>query len=297
MDTENKIKQEVTDKSLQDALLFSQNWEAIEKPNSIVIDEASNDSYGKFILEPLHKGFGVTIGHSLRRVLLSSLVGTAIYAIKIEGISHEYESIRGVREDILQIILNLKEVIFKANISEDITLKLEVTGAQQVTAKQIITQGKVSIANEDKILCSLEQGAKIEMTLYLKMNRGLVSSEENFAEDMPIGTIFLDSNHSPIQKISYEVQDTLVGKKTDHDRLVFEIWTNGGIEPVNAISYAAKILTDYYKIFINFDEKSVVAIEEIKPLETPPKVENDHLKRSINELELSVRAVNCLLLE
>ena len=292
MDTENKIKQEVTDKSLQDALLFSQNWEAIEKPNSIVIDEASNDSYGKFILEPLHKGFGVTIGHSLRRVLLSSLVGTAVYAVKIEGVSHEYESMRGVREDVLQIILNIKEVIFKANVSEDITLKLEAKGPQQVLAKQIQTQGLVSIANEEKVLCSLEQDTKIDITLYLKMNRGLVSSEENFTEDVPMGAIFLDSNHSPIQKISYEVQDTLAGKRTDHDKLIFELWTNGGIEPVNAISYAAKILTDYYKIFINFDEKSVVK-EEPKQL-LAVQTENNHLKRNINELELSVRAVNCL---
>ncbi len=292
MDAENKAEQEVTDKNLHDALLFSQNWETIEKPNSVVVDTTSNGSYGKFILEPLHKGFGVTIGHSLRRVLLSSLVSTAVYAVKIEGVSHEYESMRGVREDVLQIILNIKEVVFKANVSEDIILKLEAKGSQQVTAKQIQTQGLVSIINEDKVLCSLEQDAEIEMTLYLKMNRGLVSSEENFMEDMPIGTIFLDSNHSPIQKISYEVQDTLVGKKTDHDRLIFELWTNGGIEPVNAISYASKILTDCYKIFINFDEKSIVT-EKPKQLVTV-QTENDHLKRSINELELSVRAVHCL---
>ena len=292
MDAENKTEKEVTDKNLQDALLFSQNWEAIDKPNSIAVDPTSNDSYGKFLLEPLHKGFGVTIGHSLRRVLLSSLVGTAVYAVKIEGVSHEYESIRGVREDVLQILLNLKEVIFKANMSEDVTLKLEAEGAQQVTAKQIQTQGVVGIINEDKVLCSLEQNAKIEMTLYLKMNRGLVSSEENFTEDMPVGTIFLDSNHSPIQRISYEVQDTLVGKKNDHDKLVFELWTNGGIEPVNAMSYAAKILIDNYRVFINFDEKSTV-VKEPKPL-APVQTENDHLKRGINELELSVRAVNCL---
>ena len=269
MDTENKIKQEVTDKSIQDALLFCQAWEAIEKPDFIAIDSASNDSYGKFTLEPLHKGFGVTIGHSLRRVLLSSLVGTAVYAVKIEGVSHEYESMRGVREDVLQIILNIKEVVFKANVSKDITLKLEAKGPQQVLAKQIQTQGLVSIANEEKVLCSLEQDAKIDITLYLKMNRGLVSSEENFTEEVPMGTIFLDSNHSPIQKISYEVQDTLAGKRTDHDKLIFEVWTNGGIEPVNAISYAAKILTDYYKIFINFDEKSVVKEEPKQLLKVP----------------------------
>ena len=260
---------------------------------TIVVDNTSNDFYGKFIpLEPLHKGFGVTIGHSLRRVLLSSLVSTAVYAVKIEGVSHEYESIRGVREDVLQIILNIKEVVFKANVSEDIILKLEAKGAQQVTAKQIQNQGLVSIINEDKVLCSLEQDANIEITLYLKMNRGLVSSEENFTEDMPIGTIFLDSNHSPIQKIYYEVQDTLVGKKTDQDRLTFELWTNGSIEPINAISYASKILIDYYRVFINFDEKKVVA-KEPKQL-VAVKTENDHLKRSINELELSVRAVHCL---
>ena len=290
MDAENKIEKKVTDKNLQDALLFNQNWEVIEKPESVVVDNTSNDFYGKFILEPLHKGFGVTIGHSLRRVLLSSLVSTAVYAVKIEGVSHEYESIRGVREDVLQIILNIKEVVFKANVSEDIILKLEAKGAQQVTAKQIQNQGLVSIINEDKVLCSLEQDANIEITLYLKMNRGLVSSEENFTEDMPIGTIFLDSNHSPIQKIYYEVQDTLVGKKTDQDRLTFELWTNGSIEPINAISYASKILIDYYRVFINFDEKKVVA-KEPKQL-VAVKTENDHLKRSINELELSVRAVH-----
>ena len=288
------IKKDTSHSEINDAnaLLFHKNWTGLEIPESVSFDNLSNDNYGKFTLDPLHKGFGVTVGHSLRRVLLSSLVNVAVYAVKIEGVGHEYESISGIREDVLQIVLNIKELAFKAHLDDDICLKLQAKGPKLVTAKDIDTQGLLTIIDENKVICSLEENAEINMSLYLRMNRGFVSAEENFTEDMSVGTIFLDSNHSPIKKVAYEVQDTKLGKKSDHDKLIFEIWTNGGISPIDAVCFASKILRDYYKAFVNFDEKKVV-IE--KPEDTvTEKEENPHLTRSIEELELSVRSAHCL---
>lgn len=284
---------EIEDNKNVNALLFHQNWSKLEIPKKIQFDLASKtDSYGKFIIDPLYKGFGITIGHSLKRVLLSSLVSTAVYAVKIEGINNEYESIRGIREDVLQIILNIKELIFNINVSDDITLKLSAKGPKLVTAGDIQTSAFVSLANKDKVICSLDDNVSIDITFYLKMNRGFVSSEENYTDNMPIGTIFIDSNHSPIEKIKYEIQDTKLGKKADHDKLIFELWTNGCINPTDAVCYAAKILIDYYKSFINFEEDSIVVEKtEKKVLE---QEENHNLNRNINELELSVRSAHCL---
>ncbi len=274
------------------ALLFHENWTSLEKFGKLEFDSTSNDSYGKFVLDSLCKGFGVTIGHSLRRVLLSSLINIASYAVRIEGISHEYESIRGVKEDILQILLNIKEIVFKPHVNEDICLELEATGPKRVTAKEIDTKGMVTVVNENQTICSLEQGAKIKIYLYLRMSRGFVTSEDNFTSDMPEGTIFLDSNHSPVQRISYEVQNTSVEKRTNYDKLIFELWTNGALDPRDAVCYAGKILCEYYRPFINFDEE-LVTIDKKEEEEAIPE-ENPNLKRTIDELELSVRSLNCL---
>ncbi|MGK0288970.1 MAG: DNA-directed RNA polymerase subunit alpha [bacterium] len=273
--------------------LFRDQWEEMDIPKTLDFDrESFNDKYGKFILEPLYKGFGVTIGHSLRRVLLSSLQATAVYAVKIEGVSHEFESIKGIREDVLQIILNLKELQLRQNVQGDVTLELIQAGPKTVTAADISGFGKVEVTNPDQVICHLDEGAELEMSLYVRMNRGFVSAEDNHDEDLPIGTIFLDSNHSPIKQVKYEVQQTRVGQRTDFDKLVFEVWTSGSLTPDEALSYSAKILKEYYSAFINFDEEAIQPIEEEEEEEKP--YENPNLYRSVNELELSVRSINCL---
>lgn len=274
------------------ALLFHENWTSLGSFGDLTFDPSSNDSYGKFVLDPLYKGFGVTIGHSLRRVLLSSLISMAAYAVRIEGISHEYEIIRGVKEDVLQILLNIREVVFKPYINEDICLELEVNKSKQVTARDIVTKGLVEIINPESPICFLEKDIDLKIFIYLKMNRGFVTSENNFSSDLPEGSIFLDSNHSPIQKVFYEVQDTRVEKQTDYDKLVFELWTNGAINPQDAICYAAKILCEYYRTFINFDEEIVSVQRDDEDVSLPD--ENPNFQRSVDELELSIRSLNCL---
>ena len=274
--------------------VIRRSWEGLEVPDSLQVDvESFNEHYGKFILEPLHKGFGITIGHALRRTLMSSLCGSAVYGVKIEGVSHEFETIKGIQEDVTQIVLNLKELEIEQFKDESIALELIAAGPQVLTAGSISTFGKVNIVNPDHVICTLDQEATIEMTLFVKMNRGFVSAEENYDGDLPIGTIFLDSNHSPVKRVKYEVSNTRVGQKTDYDKLIFQLWTNGGVKPEDAMAYAAKIVKEYLTFFINFDEESIKPVEEEIEEEEKP-YENPHLYRSVNELELSVRSINCL---
>ncbi len=259
-----------------------------------VARESFGESYGKFIFEPLHKGFGITVGHAMRRVLLSSLRGSSVYGVKIEGVSHEFETIKGIRDDVLQIILNLKGLEMRQHDEEDIILELVAAGPKEVTGADISTFSKVDIMNPDHVICNLDQDATLEMNLFVRMNRGFVSAEENSNNDLPIGTIFLDSNHSPVKRVQYEVTNTRVGQKTDYERLVFQLWTNGGVRPDDAMGYAAKILKEYFNPFINFDEESIKPIEEEETEGEEKVYENPHLYRSVNELELSVRSINCL---
>ncbi len=274
--------------------ILQKNWEGLEIPKTLKVNQESfSESYGKFNLEPLHKGFGVTVGNSMRRVLLSSLRGCAVYGVKIEGVSHEFETVKGIREDVLQIILNLKGLEIRQFDEGDIALELIAAGPKIVTGADISTFGKVEIMNPDCVICHMDQEATMEMSLYIRIARGFISSEENDDKDLPVGTIFLDSNHSPIKRVLYEVTNTRVGQKTDYEELIFQIWTNGGVRPDDAMAYAAKILKEYCKPFINFDEDAVRPIEE--RVEEEEKVyENPHLYRSVNELELSVRSINCL---
>lgn len=273
---------------------FQRNWEGLNIPKTLQVEHNEDKAdHGTFVLEPLHKGFGITIGNSLRRVLLSSLRGSAIYGVKIEGVSHEFETIKGIQEDVLQIILNLKELEIRQEVDEDISIELIAEGSKVVTGSDISTFGKATIMNPDKILCHLDQNSTLEMTLFIKHNLGFVSAEENYDSDLPVGTIFLDSYHSPIKKVHYEVTNTRVGHKTDYDKLTFQLWTNGGVLPDDAISYASKILKEYLNPFINFDEDSIEPIVEEEDNEEKP-FDNPHLHRSVNELELSVRSINCL---
>ncbi|MBU3917180.1 DNA-directed RNA polymerase subunit alpha [bacterium] len=259
-----------------------------------VARETLGETYGKFIFEPLHKGFGITVGHAMRRVLLSSLRGSAVYGVKIEGVSHEFETIKGIQEDVLQIILNLKGLDICQHDEEDITLELIAAGGKTVTGGDISTFGKAEIKNPEHVICTLDQEATLEMILYIRMNRGFVSAEENSDNDFPVGTIFLDSNHSPVKRVQYEVSNTRVGQKTDYESLAFQLWTDGGVRPEDAMGYAAKILKEYFNPFINFDEDSIKPIEEEVIVGEEKVYENPHLYRSVNELELSVRSINCL---
>ncbi|OGG93673.1 MAG: DNA-directed RNA polymerase subunit alpha [Candidatus Lambdaproteobacteria bacterium RIFOXYD12_FULL_49_8] len=273
---------------------FQKNWEGLEIPETIQVTRSEQDVYyGKYTLEPMHKGFGLTIGHALRRCLLSSLRGSAVFGIKIEGVSHEFETIKGIREDVLQIVLNVKQLQLKQFTEDNLAMELIAEGPAIVTAGDISTFSKAEIMNPDQVICHLDKGATLEMTLYSKLNRGFISAEENHDGDLPIGTIFLDSNHSPISRVNYEVTNTRVGQKTDYDKLIFELWTNGGVAPDDAVAYGAKILKEYLNPFINFDEDSIQPIVEVVA-EEEKSYENPHLYRSVNELELSVRSINCL---
>ena len=275
-------------------VLFQKNWEGLEIPEGITVERSEGDDFfGNYVLEPLHKGFGITIGHALRRVLLSSLRGSAVYGVRIEGVSHEFETIKGIQEDVLQIILNIKQLKLKQMVEENISLELIAEGPMVVTAGDISTMGKVEVMDPDQVICHLDEGSTLEMTLYCKYNRGFVSAEENHDEDLPIGTIFLDSNHSPVKKVQYEITNTRVGQKTDYDKLNFHLWTNGCVQPDDAIAYGAKILKDHFSPFLNFDEEAIEPLEEAKE-EEDKTYENPNLYRSVNELELSVRSINCL---
>ncbi|MCZ6646347.1 MAG: DNA-directed RNA polymerase subunit alpha [SAR324 cluster bacterium] len=272
--------------------MYTRNWETLQHPKRLEVESNTySNTHGKFIIEPLEKGFGITIGHALRRVLLSSLQGCAIIAVKIEGVSHEFEGISGIQEDVVQIILNLKALQLKQ--LEDGVHELELVGAgpTQLTGADIVTGGKVEILNPDLVIANLDEGTTLELRMYATLNNGYVTAEENHDEDLPVDTIYLDSVHSPIKRINYEVQHARVGQKTDYDKLLFEIWSNGAMEPSDALAYGAKILKEYMNVFINFDdevpEEEPAQIEEIDPV-------NDNLYRPVSELELSVRSINCL---
>jgi DNA-directed RNA polymerase subunit alpha len=272
--------------------MYTRNWEALQSPKRVEVEQSTySTNHGKFIIEPLERGFGITIGHALRRVLLSSLQGCAIIAMKIEGVSHEFEGIPGVQEDVVQIILNLKALQLRQ--LEDGVHEMELVGAgpARLTGGDIVTGGKVEVLNPDLVIANLDEGATLEMRMYATMNNGYVTAEENEQEELPVDVIYLDSVHTPIKRINYEVQHARVGQKTDYDKLLFEIWSNGALEPSEALAYAAKILKEYMNIFINFDDE---VVEEEPRYDDEPSLVNENLYRPVSELELSVRSINCL---
>jgi len=272
--------------------MYTRNWEALQLPKRIEFDsDSSTPNYGRFVIEPLEKGFGTTIGHALRRVLLSSLQGCAVIAVKIEGVSHEFEGISGVHEDALQICLNLKQLQLNQLIEGTHELELVGEGPATLRGKDVVTGGKVEVLNPDLVIATLDEGATLEMRLHVAMSKGYVTAEENQAHDLPTDVIYLDSVHTPIKRINYEVQNARVGQKTDYDKLAFEIWTNGAVSPRDALGYAAKIIKEYLTPFINFDEET--ASEEPMHSGSPSDL-NENLYRPVSELELSVRSINCL---
>ncbi len=271
---------------------FAKNWMSIAKPKKLQFESQNLKSdYAKFSLDPLEPGFGTTIGHSLRRVLLSSIRGSAVFAVQIDGVTHEFSNIPGIVEDMVQVILNIKELQTEQFVDEVVELELIGEGPCVIKAGDISTFEKAEILNPDLVLATLQKGATVSMTMYSRFNKGYVTSEENQQEDLPVGTIYLDSNHSPVSRINYDVVNSRVDQKTDYDRLNFELWTNGSVKPTDCLAYAAKIIKEHMDVFINFDESSIKDEPEEEIEEEPL---NENLYRSVSELELSVRSINCL---
>ena len=271
---------------------FAKNWMSIAKPKKLQFESQNLKSdYAKFSLDPLEPGFGTTIGHSLRRVLLSSIRGSAVFAVQIDGVTHEFSNIPGIVEDMVQVILNIKELQVEQFVDEVVELELIGEGPCVIKAGDISTFEKAEILNPDLVLATLQKGATVSMTMYSRFNKGYVTSEDNQHEDLPVGTIFLDSNHSPVNRINYDVVNSRVDQKTDYDRLNFELWTNGSVKPIDCLAYTAKIIKEHMDVFINFDESSIKDEPEEEIEEEPL---NENLYRSVSELELSVRSINCL---
>jgi DNA-directed RNA polymerase subunit alpha len=249
------------------------------------------DKYGQFNAQPFERGFGTTIGNSLRRVLLSAVEGAAITAVKIEGVLHEFSSIPGVVEDATDIILNLKQIPLKINVEGPKTLYLNVDQPGEVTSRMIQEDPDVEILDKDVSIATVSEGGALHIEMRVKIGRGYVSAEKNFDEDLPIGYIPVDSVHSPIRKVNYSVESARLGQMTDYDKLTLDVWTNGAITPQDAIGLAAKLIKDHMSIFINFLETEEV---EEAPHDRESPIYNENLDRSVEELELSVRSYNCL---
>jgi DNA-directed RNA polymerase subunit alpha len=272
--------------------MIHKNWTDLIKPKRLEVDSETHDRfYGKFVCEPLERGFGTTLGNSLRRVLLSSLRGSAITAVRIKDVFHEFSAIPGVLEDITEILLNLKQVRLKMAGEGLKILALEASGAGEVKAADIQTDGLVEILNPDHHIATLAADGQLVMEMTVKSGKGFVPAEANKDEDQPIGYIPLDATFSPIRKVNYVVTQARVGQRTDYDKLTLEVWTDGSLTPENAVGFAAKILKEHLSMFINFEEEPS-GLEE-KAAEEAPAF-NENLYRGVNELELSVRAANCL---
>ena len=262
------------------------------RPKKIEVEEGTDDGrYGKFVAEPLERGYGVTIGNSLRRILLSSLEGSAITSVQIEGVMHEFSTIPGVMEDVTNIILNLKEVVPRLDEKEEAHVRIEAVGPTKVTASMITGDSNCVILNPNAHIATLGDGAKLNMTLTVKTGRGYSPSERNKVEGAPVGTIFIDAIFSPIRRVNYVVTNARVGQRTDYDKLTMEIWTDGSIDPRSAVAQGAHILVDQLGLFVG--ENLILEREEPK-VEEPKNKFNENLFRRIDELELSVRSANCL---
>ena len=268
------------------------NWQQMIKPEKVQV--SSNPSYGKFVCEPLERGFGITIGNSLRRIILSSLYGAAITSVKFDGVMHEFSVIPGVLEDVSEIILNLKEVRFRLADTEPKTVRLEFSGEGEVTAGDILSDdGRCEVLNPKHHIATLSEKGKLNMTMTVNYGKGYSLAESNKDEDAPAGTIPIDAVFSPIRRVNYVVGNARVGQRTDYDKLTMEVWTDGSLLPEDAVAFAAKILKDQMTIFINFDEELEPTPEERSDDGASPKF-NENLYRSVEELELSVRSANCL---
>ncbi|HLT58495.1 MAG: DNA-directed RNA polymerase subunit alpha [Limnochordales bacterium] len=261
----------------------------MEKPRIETVE--ATDTYGKFVVEPLERGYGITLGNSLRRILLSSLPGAAVTSVRIDGVLHEFSTIPGVVEDTTDIILNLKQLLLKLHTEGPVTLRLEAEGEGEVTAAHIEHSADVEILNPDLHIATLDKGGRLSMEMTVEKGRGWVPAERNKKPDQPIGVIAVDSIFSPVTKVNYTVQDTRVGQKTDYDQLELEVWTDGSVRPEEAVSLAAKILIEHLRLFVNLTDETDDMEILVRKDESP---KDRVLSMSIDELELSVRSYNCL---
>jgi DNA-directed RNA polymerase subunit alpha len=269
-------------------------WKGFQRPKRLEVErETLTDRFGRFHAQPFERGFGTTIGNALRRVLLSSIEGAAITAVKIEGVLHEFSPIPGVVEDATDIILNLKQIPLKLHVDYTKTLYLRVNKSGEVRARDIEGDADVEILEPDAHIATVAAGGKLLMELRLKRGRGYVSADKNFDEDLGIGWIPVDSIHSPVKKVNYLVEAARLGQTTDYDKLTLDVWTNGSVNPRDAVSLAAKLVRDHLNIFVNLDE----TMEQPQDAQAEPTrvgALNEHLDKSVEELELSVRSYNCL---
>ena len=269
------------------------NWTDFQIPNRLNVDtESLTVNFGRFYAAPFERGFGTTVGNSIRRALLSSIEGAAITAVKIEGVEHEFSSIKGVVEDATDIVLNLKQVPFRMHGAGPKTLSISKKGAGIVTSADIVADGDVEILDQDVHIATISAGGSLEVEMRMKQGRGYVSAELNNDDDLSVGYIPIDSVHTPIKKVNYSVDQTRQGSNTEYDRLTIEVWTDGSVKPEDSIGLAAKLVKDHMSIFVNFEEEE----EEFKyeDIARPPLMRNDLLDKSVDELELSVRSYNCL---
>lgn len=262
-----------------------------EKPKIHKIEEDNN--YGKFVIEPLERGYGTTLGNSLRRILLSSLPGAAITDVQIDGVLHEFSTIPGVLEDVTLIILNLKKVALSMEFEDSQALEINVTGPMEVTAGDIQSNSDVEVLNPEQYICTVADGAELHVRMNANKGRGYVSANDNkaLADDMPIGVLPIDSIYTPIERVNYQVEKTRVGQKNDYDKLTLDVWTNGSITPSEAISLSAKILTEHLALFVDLTDEAKNAEIMVEKEETHKE---KMLEMTIEELDLSVRSYNCL---
>ena len=272
--------------------ITTRNWRDLIRPRGIHIEsETLTDFYGKFTAEPLERGYGITIGNSLRRILLSSLQGAAITAVRVEGALHEFTTVTDVVEDVTEIVLNLKEVVLKAAQAKTYTVRIDKEGPGTVHGRDIQLVDGLQVLNPDHVVATLDKKGPLVMELTVNVGRGYVPAERNKTPGMSIGTIPIDALFSPIRKVNYTVTNARVGQMTDYDKLTLEVWTNGSVKPQDAVAYAAKILKEQVSIFINFEETEETQYAPSGAEEEPL---NENLFRSVDELELSVRSANCL---
>ncbi len=271
--------------------MILKNWQDLIKPQKIEIDYGNNaKTNGKIVAEPLERGFGLTLGNALRRILLSSLQGAAVTAIQIDGVLHEFSSIEGVREDVTDIVLNVKAISVRMHAEGPKKMRVSAEGPCEVTAGMIEAGADIEIMNPDLVICTLDKGAKFNMEMTVNTGKGYRPAALNRPEEAPVGLIPVDSVFSPVRKVSYEIEDTRVGQITDYDKLTLQVETNGVISPEDAVAYAARILQDQLQVFINFEEPDqATAKDEVDELPF-----NRNLLRKVDELELSVRSANCL---
>jgi len=275
--------------------MMEKNWKSLTRPKKLEFDtDTKTDTFGRFIAEPFERGFATTFGNALRRVLLSSLQGAAITAFRIEGVLHEFSAIPGVYEDVTQIVLNLKELRFRVHSPGPKIISVDVEREGVVTGADIITDQDVEILNPDLVIATLEKGAHLKMEMVVTLEKGFIPAERNKNEELSVDFIAVDSIHSPIIKVIYWVENARVGRMTDYDKLIMEITTDGSIPPENALAISAKIIKEHMNLFINFEEDRAHDEQEEEESEQEKKKLYEKLNKHVNELELSVRSINCL---